>query len=221
VRRDSVPPIRILLADDHVLVRAGLRALLENLTGCQIVAEASDGNEVLRLLEVNQPDIVLMDIAMPGLNGLEATAHIVKEFPTVRVIILSMYANAEYVRRALRAGALGYLVKDASAKEFEFAIRSVAQGEAYLSAAAAKHRSIRKEPQTNTDGAIEHLTPRQREILKLIAEGYTTLEIAQLLNISVKTAETHRTELMERLDLHDIAGLVRFAIRTGLLPPDE
>jgi len=221
VSRDAVPPIRILLADDHALVRAGFRALLENLEGIQVVAEASDGNEVLRLIKVNQPDIVLMDIAMPGLNGLEATARIAKEFPAVRVIILSMYVNTEYVRRALGAGARGYLVKDSSPSEFELAIQAVAQGETYICPAATKYNLIRKEQQTNAVGALERLTSRQRQVLRLIAQGYTTQGIAQLLNISVKTAETHRTELMERLDLHDIAGLVRFAIRTGLLPPDE
>lgn len=214
-------PIRVLLADDHALVRAGFRALLQNLEGIHVVAEAHDGTEVLQLIQAHQPDIVLVDIAMPGLNGLEATAQIVRNFPAVRVIILSMYANAEYVRRALGAGALGYLVKDASAKEFELAIRAVAQGETYLATAAAKYQPIRKQRQSDAAKSHELLTPRQREILTLIAQGYTTLGIAQLLNISVKTAETHRSELMERLDLHDVASLVRFAIREGLGPPDE
>lgn len=221
MRRDTMPPIRVLLADDHTLVRAGFRALLTSLGGIQVIAEAGDGHEVLRLIEVHDPDLVLMDIAMPGLNGLETTTHLVKEFPTVRVIILSMHANAEYVRRALDAGALGYLIKEASASEFELAIRAVAQGERYIHPVAAKNNLTSKERQTYAVGPLEHLTPRQREVLKLIAQGYTTQEIAQLLNISVKTAETHRTELMERLDLHDVAGLVRFAIRTGLLPWDE
>ncbi len=216
-----MPSIRVLLADDHTLVRAGFRALLTGLGGIQVVAEAGDGYEVLRLIDVHNPDLVLMDIAMPGLNGLETTMQLVKEFPTVRVIILSMHANAEYVRRALDAGALGYLIKEASASEFELAIRAVAQGETYVCPGAAKHNHARKERQINVVGSLEHLTPRQREVLRLIAQGYTTQEIAQLLNISVKTAETHRTELMDRLDLHDVAGLVRFAIRTGLLPLDE
>ena len=221
MRPDTMLPIRVLLADDHTLVRAGFRALLTSLGGIQVVAEAGDGHEVLQLIEAHNPDLVLMDIAMPGLNGLEATAHLAKEFPTVRVIILSMHANAEYVRRAFGAGALGYLIKDASASEFELAIRAVSQGETYVCSVAAKYNLARKERQINAVGSLEHLTPRQREVLKLIAQGYTTQEIAQLLNISVKTAETHRTELMDRLDLHDVAGLVRFAIRTGLLPPDE
>lgn len=223
-------PTRVLLAEDHTLVRAGIRALLQNLTGIQVVAEASDGREALRLIKTYQPDVVLMDIAMAGLNGLEATARVTKEFPTVRVIILSMHSNEEYVAQALRAGAAGYLLKDAVAAELELAVTAVARGETYLSPVVSKHviaDYLRRVGGRKTSGgggatsASELLTPRQREILQLIAEGRSTKEIASILHLSVKTVETHRTQLMARLDIHDVAGLVRYAIRIGLVALDR
>jgi DNA-binding NarL/FixJ family response regulator len=223
-------PTRVLLAEDHTLVRAGIRALLQNLTGIQVVAEASDGREALRLIKTYQPDVVLMDIAMAGLNGLEATARVTKEFPTVRVIMLSMHSNEEYVAQALRAGAAGYLLKDAVAAELELAVTAVARGETYLSPAVSKHviaDYLRRTGDREASGgggatpASELLTPRQREILQLIAEGRSTKEIASILHLSVKTVETHRTQLMARLDIHDVAGLVRYAIRIGLVTPDK
>lgn len=215
-------PIRLLLAEDHTIVRAGIRALLQNLEGLEVVGEAGDGREALRMVETHHPDIVLMDIGMAGLNGLEATARISKEYPHVRVIILSMYASEEYVLQALRAGAVGYLLKDAGITELELAIRSVARDETYLSPAVSKHvvadyvRRVGGEP-----SSLERLTRRQREILQLIAEGHSTQEIAQMLSISVKTVETHRSQLMERLDIHDVASLVRYAIRMGLITSNE
>jgi DNA-binding NarL/FixJ family response regulator len=214
--------IRVLLADDHALVRAGIRVLLEGLSGIQVVAEADDGREALRLIETHQPDVVLLDIAMPGLNGLETLAYVTDQFPYVRVIILSMHAHEEYMLRALRAGAAGYLLKNARAAELEFAITVVAHGETYLSPAVSKYvtayiQRIGEEISTS----LERLTPRQREVLQLIAEGHTSQEIAHLLKVSVKTIEAHRTQLMERLDIHDIAGLVRYAIRVGLVVLDE
>ncbi len=214
-------PIRVLLADDHALVRAGIRALAQNLAGIEIVAEAVDGRDALTLVATHQPDIVLMDISMGGLNGLEATARIAKDFPSIRVVILSAHANEEYVWQALRAGAAGYLLKDAGTAELELALNAVARGETYLSPAVSKHvvadyvRRVGGEPRT-----LELLTPRQREILQLVAEGQTTKEIARLLHISVKTVETHRMQIMERLDIHDVAGLVKYAIRTGLIQAD-
>ena len=223
-------PTRVLLAEDHTLVRAGIRALLQNLTGIQVVAEASDGREALRFIKTYQPDVVLMDIAMAGLNGLEATARVTKEFPTVRVIILSMHSNEEYVAQALRAGAAGYLLKDAVAAELELAVTAVARGETYLSPVVSKHviadylRRVGEREASGGGGATpasELLTPRQREILQLIAEGRSTKEIASILHLSVKTVETHRTQLMARLDIHDVAGLVRYAIRIGLVTPDK
>jgi len=210
--------IRILLADDHTLVRAGVRALLEELPDAKVVAEAADGHQALAGAKAHQPHVVLMDVAMSGLNGLETTARLVKEFPEVRVIILSMHANEEYIWQALRAGASGYLLKSASTAELEQAIKAVSRGETYLDPTIARRviagylsgAAQQKSP-------LEQLSPRQREILQLIAEGRTTKEIAFVLNLSAKTVETHRSQLMERLDIHDVAGLVRYAIRQGLV----
>ncbi|BAY13160.1 response regulator [Calothrix sp. NIES-2098] len=213
---------RILLADNHTLVRAGLRALLQNIQGIQVIAEAGDGREALRLIAEHQPDVVLMDIAMPEMNGLEATAHVVKEFPQVRVIMLSMHANEEYVLQALRIGAMGYLLKDAGISELELAIKAISQGETYLSPAVSKHVVANYLQRVGHESnSLEQLTSRQREILQLIAEGKSTKEIAELLYISVKTVETHRMQLMKRLDIHDVAGLVRYAIRMGLVISDS
>lgn len=213
--------IRVLLADNHTLVRAGLRALLENISSIQVVAEAGDGREALRLIEVHQPDVVLMDIAMPEMNGLEATARVAKEYPNVRVIIVSMHANEEYVLQALRTGAMGYVIKDAGVSELELAVRTVLAGETYLSSAVSKHVVADYVQRVgNKSSSLEQLTSRQREILQLIAEGRTTKEIAAALYISVKTVETHRMQLMKRLDIYDVAGLVRYAIRMGLVFPD-
>ena len=212
----------ILLVDDHALVRAGIRLLLERLAEVSEIAEAKDGREAVGLIREQPPDLVLMDIAMPGLNGLEATARITKEFPDVRVIVLSMYKNEEYVREAIKAGAAGYLVKSAAVVELERAIRAVTQGENYFSPSINARVVRNKSGRLSTDRAlIERLTPRQREILQLVAERHSTKEIAQILNISVKTVETHRTQLMDRLAIHDVPGLVRFAIRAGLASLEE
>lgn len=214
--------ISILLVDDHALVRAGIRALLERLPEVKTIAEAKDGREAFRLIQEQPPDLVLMDIAMPGLNGIEATARITKEFPAVRVIILSMYANDEYVREAIKAGAAGYLVKSAAAVELEKAIKAIMRSEIYFSQQVSSHVIKGKAGQLSVERSlIERLTPRQREIVQLIAEGHSTKEIAQILNISVKTVETHRAQLMERLGIYEIPGLVRFAIRAGLATLDE
>lgn len=213
--------LRILIADDHTLVRAGFRSLLEKLDGCEVVAETGDGREALRLVGQLQPDVVLMDVKMPGLNGLEATARISRDYPTVRVVILSMYTNEEYVLQALRAGAVGYLLKDAATVELQLAIQAAARGEMYLSPSISK-RVLQDYIQLvgSSGGMLDALTARQREVLQLIAEGRTMKEIAQILHISPKTAEAHRAQLMERLDIHDITGLVRFAIRVGLVTPE-
>ncbi len=210
--------VRVLLADDHTLVRAGLRKLLESIPGMEVVGEAGDGLQLLEMVEKLQPQVVLMDIAMPGLNGLEATGRLVKAWPSIRVLILSMHQNAEYVRQALRQGAVAYLLKDAAPMELEWALAAVLRGETYLSPAVSKgvvsdyvHR-LRSEEQP-----ADALTPRQREVLQLIAEGQSTKEIARRLDLSVKTVETHRTQLMKQLDIHEVAGLVRYAIREGLV----
>lgn len=214
--------ISILLVDDHALVRAGIRALLERLADVTVIAEAKDGREAFCLISERAPDQVLMDIAMPGLNGLEATARITKEFPAVRVIVLSMYANDEYVREAIKAGAAGYLVKSGAAVELEKAIKAVSRGENYFSPLVSARLLRDKAGHLSADRSlIERLTPRQREILQLIAERHSTKEIAQILNISAKTVETHRAQMMERLDIHDVPGLVRFAIRAGLASLEE
>jgi DNA-binding NarL/FixJ family response regulator len=216
-----MPPIRVLLADDHALVRSGLRALLQTLPGIDVVAEAGNGPEALEQIETHQPDIVLMDISMPEIDGLELTARVTRDWPKVRVVVLSMHANEKYVSQALRAGAAGYLLKDACTPELEIALRAVARGETYLSPAIAKQviAGYVRHPDEDAN-AQGQLTPRQVEVLRLIAEGRTTKAIAQKLGISVKTVEAHRTQLMERLDIHDIAGLVRYAIRTKLLQAD-
>jgi DNA-binding NarL/FixJ family response regulator len=214
-------PIRLMLVDDHKLVRAGLRALLQSMPEVEVVAEAAHGREALSLMATGQPDVILMDIGMPEMNGLEATARIVKDFPKSRVIILSMHSSEEYVLKALRAGAVGYLIKDAGSAELEVAVMAVARGETYLSPAVSKHvvgEYVRRV--SGEEHPLEVLTPRQREILQLLAEGHSTQDIAQTLNISVKTVETHRAQLMERLDIHDLAGLVRYAIRAGLVNPE-
>ena len=223
-------PIRIVLVDDHTLVRAGMRALLDQMAGIDVVAEASDGREALRLLGPIRPDLVVMDIAMRGLNGLEAASQMKKDAPQIRVIILSMHANEEYVIQALHAGAMGYLLKDAATAELEVAVRAVARGETYLSPVVSKHviTNYLQRVSGGEEGGLHQepsigdaLTSRQREILQLIAEGSTTREIAETLHLSVKTIETHRSQLMDRLDIHDIAGLVRYAIRTGLIASDS
>jgi len=215
-------PIRVLLADDHDLVRAGIRSLLEKLAGIVIVAEAGDGREALRLSETHCPDVVLMDIMMPELNGLDATARLKAVVPNARTVILSMNASEEYVLQAMRAGAAGYLLKNTSPSELEQAIRTVARGETFLSPAVSKHvvAAYLERTGCSTLTSLERLSPRQREVLQLIAEGHTTKEIAQNLSIGVKTVEMHRTQLMEALDIHDIAGLVRYAIRMGMITPD-
>jgi DNA-binding NarL/FixJ family response regulator len=213
--------LRVLIADDHALVRSGIRALVETLEGVEVVAETGDGVDALALIEKHRPDVVLMDITMPRLSGLEATARITREHPDVHVIVLSMHASEEYVWQALRAGAAGYVLKDAGLAELNLAIRAAARGEKYLSPTMSRHvvdgyvRGLTPEL-----SPLERLTSRQREILQLVAEGLTTKEIAEKLHLAVKTVETHRGQLMSRLDIHDIAGLVRYAIRVGLITSD-
>lgn len=209
-------PVRILLADDHTIVRAGIRSLLESPGKYEVVAEASNGREVLDLATAHRPDIVLMDIAMPGLNGLEATAWLGRELPEIRVIILSMHAGEDFVRQALHAGAAAYLLKESATQELDLAIDAVMAGKAYLSPTVSK-QVVAEYVKGAPDKTPDPLTPRQREVLKLIAEGKSTKEIAHLLGLSGKTVESHRAQLMERLGIRDVAGLVRYAIRSGLI----
>jgi DNA-binding NarL/FixJ family response regulator len=224
-----MPPLRIVIADDHTLVRQGLRALVEKLPDAEIVGEAGDGREALKLIAETTPDVVLMDVSMPGFNGLEATARIARSSPHTRVVVVSVHGDPESVLAAIDAGAVGYLCKDASFAELELAIRAIMRGGTYLSPTVSRYvlddyrRRVsddRSEGDARPGGErvlLARLTPRQREILQLVAEGASSRQMARTLNLSVKTVETHRSQLMERLDIHDIAGLVRFAIRAGLV----
>src|SRR2546423_1515364 len=216
----SSSPIRVVLADDHALVRAGIRSLLGAMHDVQVVGEASSGEEALQLAERERPDVILMDIAMKGITGLEAAARVRERQPEVRVVILSMHSGEEYVLQALRAGAVGYLLKDAATGELELALRSVMRGESWLSPAVSRQVVAGYAQHLGGEVGPDVLTARQREVLKLVAAGKSTKEIAFLLNLSVKTVETHRAQIMERLGIRDLAGLVRYALRTGLVPPE-
>jgi DNA-binding NarL/FixJ family response regulator len=210
---------RVVLADDHPVVRAGIRAELEKVGGTIVAGEASDGREVIELVRSERPDVVFMDISMRGLNGLEATARIAKDFPQIRVIILSMHQNEEYFWHALKAGASGYLLKKAATTELAAALEQVMAGEIYLTKEMSA-RLLKKLPLqqlAHQKTPLESLSERQREILQLIAEGQTTKAIALILNLSPKTVEYHRAKLMERLGIFDIPGLVRFALQSGLI----
>ena len=210
-------PTRVLLVDDHVLVRAGLRALLDLIEGIEVAGEAGNGEESLDLIESLRPDIVLLDITMPGLNGLATLSEITQRFPEVRVIILTMHEAREYAIQSLRGGAAGFIPKSAASSELKNAISAVMRGKTYVSAETAQHDLSFPEPSAQDEHLLDKLTARQREILVLIAEGKTTKQIARYLNISVKTVESHRAQLTERLNIHDVAGLVRLAIKTGLV----
>jgi DNA-binding NarL/FixJ family response regulator len=211
-------PIRVLVADDHTLVRAGFCSLLKSLDHIEVVGEAGDGEEAVRLVNSTTPHIIFMDIGMKELNGIEATFKIVQDHPTTRVIVLTMLADPTYVRRALRAGACGYLLKGAEVAELDLALKAVMRGETYLTPAISKglvDDLLKRIPEESDP--LAQLTLRQRHILQLLAEGCSTKEIAQRFDLSTKTIETHRADIMSRLDIHDIPGLVRFAIRTGLI----
>ena len=210
-------PTRILLVDDHALVRAGIRALIEGKPGIEVIAESGDGDEALRLIGELHPNLVLLDITIPSLNGFEVLEQITKQYPQTRVIILTVHEGTEYAMRALRAGAAGYLPKSAATIELEDAISAVAQGGTYLSHEISQKTLFEYAQARTPQDLLASLTSRQREILKLIAEGQSTKEIGSNLNISVKTVESHRAKLAEKLDIHDVAGLVRFAIRMGLI----
>ena len=210
-------PLRVLIADDHVIVRAGICELMKLLPDVVVVAQASDGREALRLIERHNPDIVLMDIVMPGMDGLEATVLAKKQFPSVRVIILSEHSGEEFVFRALRAGADGFVLKDDSVAELYSAIKAVAQGGEHLSPQVARKVVLGYlKGQTGTERPVT-LTPRQRQLLQLIAEGKSNKEIASLLRISANTVKTHRLKLMEKLGTHEITGVVRYAAKLGLI----
>jgi two-component system response regulator NreC len=211
--------IRVLLADDHTILRDGIRALLVDQADIEVIGEAEDGLSTVKMVGKLKPDVVIMDIAMPLLNGLEATRQIQRDHPQVKVLILTMHENEEYIRQVLAAGALGYVLKDAAAHDLLGAIRAVQRGEAVLSPAITRlviedylrWGDIR--PADTSNG----LTPREREILQLIAEGYTNKEIAEILSLSVKTIQSHRSNLMGKLDLHDRGELIKYAIQKKII----
>ncbi len=219
VKADSAPrPIRVLLSDQHALVRAGIRALLERIEEVE-VAEAADSQQIFASIREFNPDIVLLDVPTPGLSGLELLKEVVEKFPSKRVIALTQYETEEHAVQALRSGAAGFIAKSAASTELELAIKAVARGESYLASELSKQTVLKylEDPRA----FLSELTARQCEVLKMIAEGHATKEIARRLDISVKTVETHRAQIMERLNIHDIAGLVRYALRMGLVKLDE
>ena len=214
-------PIRVILADDHHLVRAGIRSLLESIDGVEVLADCGDGREALTLIDEHRPDVAVLDIGMPGLNGLEVARRAAQTSSATRVIILSMYADPSYVRQAMKAGVSGYLLKGAAVSELSLALEAVMRSERYLTPKVAQTVVEGFLGKDDHEGEpVDDLTERQREILQLIAEGRSTREMAEMLDVSVKTIETHRSRLMDRLGIRDVPGLVRFAIRAGLVPPD-
>lgn len=213
--------MRVVLADDHALVRAGIRGLVQQIQGVEVVGEADDGQTALELVAQLVPDIVLMDLSMPGLPGLEATARIHREFPSVRVIVLSMHADREYVLQAVRAGACGYVLKGARAAELEIAVMAVARGESYFSPAASSHLVTDMLRRGSKADVPDRLTPRQKQVLSLLVQGFSRKEIALKLQLSAKTVDTYRAQVMDELGIYDLAGLVRYAIGAGIIEPDS
>jgi DNA-binding NarL/FixJ family response regulator len=217
----AVKPIRVLIIDDHTLIRAGITALLERMERIEVVGEAGDGSEGIRLIEELTPDVILLDLQLPGLSGFEVLEQTVAKFPAIKIIVLSVHDAEEYALRALLAGAAGYLPKSAASTELERAIDQVVRGEQYQPTTLAQTPSAESSSSARPQPPALELTPRQREVLTLIAEGYSTKKIARALSISVKTVETHRAQLMDRLDIHDVASLVRYAIKMKLVSLDE
>ncbi len=219
MEKENAKPIRVVVVDNHPIVRRGICAELEKTPGVDVVGEANDGREALQLVENLQPAVVFMDISMPSLNGLEATARIARDFPNVRVVILSKHEEEEYYWHALKIGAAGYLLKRAAISELRDAIQRVVGGELYLSKELST-KLVKKLPLqrvANQRNPLDQLTDRQREVLQLIAEGQNTKSIASILKVSPKTVEYHRAKLMQILQIYDIPGLVRFALRTRLI----
>ena len=220
--------VRVILADDHKLVRAGIKSLLESSGGISVIGEADNGREVIKLTEQLNPDIVFLDIAMPELNGLQAAEKIIKDFPDVAIAILSMHLDEEYVIQALKAGASGYLLKDSAPGELKTAVETISKGKIYISPAIPREMIDEYQRRLKTASSPEEvltstdiLSTRQKEVLQLIAEGNSTREIAEKLFISVKTVETHRSQIMKKLGIKDIPGLVKYAIKKGILRIDD
>lgn len=221
VKKVAVPvkPIRVLLADDHTIVRAGIRALLDDVAQVEVVGEVANGAQTLELIEKLRPDVVLLDLMMPGLIGFDVLKEATERFPEVRVILLTVHEQVEYAYQALHLGASGYLPKSAASAELPLAIEHVMGGGKYVS--PALDQSAAMELGRSSEGILStELTPRQKEVLARIAEGQSTKDIALALEISIKTVETHRAQLMERLNIHNVAGLVRYAVKAGVVLKD-
>ena len=220
--RAAARPIRVLVAEDHTIVRQGIVALLGSCGDVEVVGEAEDGRAAVRLAAKLTPDVLVMDLAMPALNGVDATRLVRKETPATRVVVLSMHGGEEHVRPAIRAGAAGFLLKGSGLSDLVAAIRAVAAGDAFFSPSVAKIllRDAKQEPGATSSGAGAELTGREREVVQLVAEGRSSPEIAALLHLSPKTVENHRARIMAKLDVRDVAGLVRYAIRVGLASAD-
>jgi DNA-binding NarL/FixJ family response regulator len=213
-------PIRILLADDHTVVRKGLRLLLENQPGFTVLADAANGREAVALAEAHSPDVVVMDVAMPILNGIEAARQILARIPRAAIVFLSMHADESYVLRALNAGARAYLLKDSAEQDLIHAVQAVSQGKSFFSPAISKmlvEDYVRQMRERNVEDSYELLTTREREILQLFAEGKNNKDVANLLNLSLYTVETHRANIFQKLDLHGTAELILYAIRKGVI----
>jgi DNA-binding NarL/FixJ family response regulator len=215
-----VPPIRILIADDHVIIRSGLRLLLEQQPDFKVVAEANDGREALQMVSKFHPEVAILDIGMPQLNGIEATRQIVAQEPATQVVILSMHADEGYVLRALKAGAKAYIVKNSAEADLIRAVRSVAEGKSFFSPAISKmllEDYVRQVREKEVEDSYDLLTPREREVLQLVAEGRSNKDVANLLNLSLHTVETHRGNILEKLGLHGIPELILYAVRKGII----
>lgn len=220
----AADPCRVLLVDDHALVRTGLRAILDRIEGVEVVGEAGDGREAVELASRLDPHLVLMDLALPELNGIEATRRLARERPEIRVLALSIHTDELRVHEAIEAGAAGYLPKEADPSELPRAIEAVRRGERYISpvlSTRVMEKVAPREEDAEPQAPLEVLTPRQREVLQLVAESYTSREIAEKLDLSVKTVETHRRDIKNRLGIRDIPGLVKFAVRTGLVSVED
>jgi len=213
--------IRVLLAEDHIIVRQGLHSILEKHPGIEVIAEAGDGREAVSAAETLNPDVVIMDFSMPGLNGLEATRQIKQRVPETKVLILTRHANLEYIESLFKAGAAGYLLKKSAVDELVLAIESVYRGDTYLDPSISKQVTVDDLHEFKMEARKERLTSRQSEVLQLIAEGHPNREIASTLNISVKTVENHRTNLMQILGLNNTAELIQYAIRNGIISLDD
>jgi DNA-binding NarL/FixJ family response regulator len=214
----QLSPVRVLLADDHPLILAAVRALVERIEGIRVVAEARDGREAVAKSAAHRPDLVILDVEMPELNGIEAAGKILEVSPGTKVVMLSSHVDGDYVRSAVRAGASGYLTKCGAPQEINLAIDAAMRGDFYVSSRAAR-QLIEEHDGRAGRAALDVLTPRQREMLQMIAEGKSIKEIAFVLDLSRKTVETHRMAIMQRLGIHSVAGLATFAVRHGLVPP--